>query len=199
MESYNPLDRENLGKSIVDALLNQEAVPLNDIPDFPGAGVYAIYYRGDFEPYLPLSRTAVDHGWHYPIYVGKAVPPGGRKGIQDESMACSKLSDRLLEHKSSILAASNLKIECFWARHLVVEDIWIPLGESLLIQKYLPLWNLVVEGFGNHDPGAGRYNGRRPMWDELHPGRDWALRCAPPKVELQEILALVQRYMERFQ
>ena len=39
-------------------------------------------------------------------------------------------------------------------------------------------WTNIVDGFGNHDPGKGRHAGRRPLWDVLHPGRAWALRCA---------------------
>jgi len=30
------------------------------------------------------------------------------------------------------------------------------------------VWNVVIDGFGNHDPGAGRYNGERTRWDTLH-------------------------------
>jgi hypothetical protein len=51
------------------------------------------------------------------------------------------------------------------------------LGETLLIAKFKPLWNMSIEGFGNHDPGAGRYGGLRPLWDVLHPGRAWAEKC----------------------
>lgn len=79
----------------------------------------------------------------------------------------------------------------------MVEDIWIPLGENLLIQQYQPLWNRIIEGFGNHDPGAGRYNGKRPVWDELHPGRTWATKCTPPKWNEKEILEHVKNYMSQ--
>jgi hypothetical protein len=41
---------------------------LSAISEFYGAGVYAIYYRGDYEHYRPLS------GADHPIYVGKADP-----------------------------------------------------------------------------------------------------------------------------
>jgi len=55
-----------------------------------------------------------------------------------------------------------------------VEDIWIPLGENLLIAMFHPVWNRVLDGFGNHDPGERRKNQRRSPWDVLHPGRPWA-------------------------
>ena len=37
----------------------------------------------------------------------------------------------------------------------MVDEIWIPLGESLTIAKFSPLWNLVVEGFSRHNPYEG--------------------------------------------
>ena len=91
---------------------------------------------------------------------------------------------RLREHAKSIEKADNLRIEDFKCRYLVVDDIWIPLGESLLIEAFNPLWNRLVDGFGNHDPGKGRYNQMRSAWDVLHPGRPWAYKCAEnPKKE----------------
>jgi hypothetical protein len=68
----------------------------------------------------------------------------------------------------------NLDIADFSVRWLVVEDIWIPLGESALIRRYRPVWNALVDGFGNHDPGAGRIAGIRSRWDTLHSGRPWS-------------------------
>lgn len=51
---YNPLDKLNLGRSVAEALLLAPVLPLGEIPDLPGAGVYAIYYSGDFEPYRAI-------------------------------------------------------------------------------------------------------------------------------------------------
>lgn len=39
---------------------------------------------------------------------------------------------------------------------------------------FRPLWNVVVAGFGNHDPGKGRRGQEKSVWDTLHPGRSWA-------------------------
>jgi len=72
----------------------------------------------------------------------------------------------------------------FSARWLVVEPIWIPLGESIMIARHAPLWNALIDGFGNHDPGAGRVAGIRSRWDTLHPGRTWAEKF-PPRAETQ--------------
>lgn len=39
---YNPLDKSNLGKSVLDALLANEPVPLGDVAPMAGAGIYAL-------------------------------------------------------------------------------------------------------------------------------------------------------------
>lgn len=193
---FNPLAKRNLGKSVVDALLESSALPLKDVGLFPGAGVYAIYYHGGFPNYKPLSLLNKSSS-EYPIYVGKAIPKGGRKGTSaDASLDSTALSKRLQEHKGSIEATASLNIKDFTYRSLVVDDIWIPLGETLIIQRFQPLWNQVVDGFGNHDPGSGRHAGMRPPWDELHPGRAWAARCQPPKSTKNQILEAVDTYMK---
>lgn len=176
-EAYNPLDKLNLGKSVVEALLETPATALGDIAAFGGAGIYAIYYHGPFEPYQPIIVTG-SSAMQTPIYVGKAVPSGSRKGANLTTSSSGKwLFSRISEHRDSISAAQNLATADFSARYLVVDDIWIPLGEALLISTFNPLWNQLIDGFGNHDPGAGRYNGLRPLWDVLHPGRAWADKC----------------------
>lgn len=193
---FNPLAKHNLGKSVVDALLASPESPLADVGTFSGAGVYAIYYSGSFPGYKPLSALN-RKGAKIPIYVGKAIPKGGRKGASvDASTDSTALSKRLQEHKASIDEVDSLRIEDFSYRSLVVDDIWISLGEALIIQRFQPLWNQVVDGFGNHDPGAGRYGGMRPSWDELHPGRSWAAKCQPPKLTRKQILESVNLYME---
>ena len=79
---YNPLDKSNLGKSIVLALLSQPVIHLGDLSPFEGAGVYVIYYAGDFPAYAPMaSKNRIEIS--IPIYIGKAVPYGARKGVQD--------------------------------------------------------------------------------------------------------------------
>lgn len=193
---YNPLDKINLGKSVVDALLSRPSVCLADLPKFSGAGIYAVYYSGDFKAYAPLAdlnRTSSE----YPIYVGKATPRGGRKGASAiVSNRTTALFRRIQEHEASIRAVKSLNVNDFQCRYLVVDDIWISLGESLVIDRFRPLWNVLVEGFGNHDPGTGRYGGRRPLWDELHPGRAWAIRCSQARLSAPEIEQQVSEYMD---
>lgn len=182
-KTYNPLDKKNLGESVADALLERPPIQLKDIVVFEGAGVYAIYYKGKFPAYAESVRKG------YPIYVGKAVPKGGRRGdIALGAPVGPVLYARLREHAESIRQAENLNLDDFWCRYLVVDDIWIPLGETLLIQKYQPTWNHQLPGFGIHDPGGGRYQQQRSDWDTVHPGRAWAMRCKPNARE-SEILA----------
>lgn len=177
---FNPLDKINLAKSVGAALAEVDPAPLGELERFEGSGVYSLYYTGDFYAYKPLAevnRVEVTA----PIYVGKAVTAGARKGggfIASDAVG-EALYKRLSDHAKSVNQATNLSIEDFMCRYLVVDDLWIPLGESLLISQYSPVWNVLVEGFGNHDPGKGRHAGARPLWDMLHPGRSWADRLTP--------------------
>lgn len=70
--------------------------------------------------------------------------------------------------------------------------------EAALIRHYRPLWNCIVDGFGNHDPGSGRYNQERSEWDTLHSGRNWANRCAEPSKSIDDILKDVEHYFMGF-
>jgi Eco29kI-like restriction endonuclease len=106
------------------------------------------------------------------------------------------LCDRLAEHAESISLAENLNLEDFFCRYLAVDDIWIPLGENLLIEMFSPLWNRLIDGFGNHDPGRGRYQGRTPAWNVLHPGRSWAKKLQPGK-EINHILESIEQYFKK--
>lgn len=175
---FNPLDKKNLGASVAEALLSKEPHSLGDLPPFEGAGIYAIYYTGDFKAYEPLARLNRNERFLWPIYVGKAVPAGARMGASLVLAAGKVLHKRLKEHAESVKAAENLNIQDFHCRFLVVDDIWIPLGESLIIARFTPLWNSLIDGFGNHNPGKGRHAGMRPRWDVLHPGRAWAMDLA---------------------
>ena len=194
---FNPLDKQNLGASVAEAMLARPVFALGAVPDFLGAGIYAIYYSGGFPAYLPLAERNRNDQFDAPIYVGKAVPAGARMGTAVTNAASSRaLASRLRQHAESVRsAAPGLDIADFHCRFLVVDDIWIPLGESLLISKFTPIWNSLIDGFGNHDPGRGRYNGMRPRWDVLHPGRAWASKCGPRVETADEIVRDVETYL----
>ena len=170
---FNPLDMGNLAHSIVTRMEETEPTPLGHITKFEGAGIYAIYYSGTHPAYSQLASMNTDT-WTEPIYIGKAVPAGGRRGLDIATTTTTALFKRLNDHAKSVRAAENLDIDDFVARWLVVEDIWIPLGESAMIRRHRPVWNALLDGFGNHDPGRGRIAGVRSRWDTLHPGRPWA-------------------------
>ena len=193
-EPYNPLDKKNLGISVADAILQSEPSPLPPEEPFVGAGLYAIYYIGkSFRPYEPIAKKNRDGKFQWPIYVGKAVPSGGRKGLGGLDVRPGKvLFNRLSKHAKSIEAATNLELDDFRCRYLVVDDIWIPLAESLLINRFRPIWNQSLDGFGNNDPGGKRYTGQRPQWDTLHPGRAWAARMADNARSEEELTKLVR-------
>lgn len=202
MDPYNPLDKRNLGRSVAEALLEGELVPLptSGDPAFTGAGVYAIYYFGVHLPYPPYQRLA-DHNRTssepVPIYVGKAIPRGARTaGVGLDANPGTALFGRLQEHGESIESANNLDFSDFRCQCLLVDDIWIPLGESLLIQRFKPVWNVLVGGFGNHDPGAGRRSQRRSAWDTIHSGRAWAeLLPNPYQLSVEAINQQIKEFL----
>jgi hypothetical protein len=188
-EPYNPLHKKNLGYSVAEALLVKDIKPLSLGKAFDGAGVYAIYYKGDFPLYRPLAERNQHGKFTCPIYVGKAVPAGARKGgFGLGAPAGRALSARLKQHAKSIEDAENLALADFFCRYLTVDDIWIPLGESLLIDMFSPLWNQVIDGYGNHATGKGRYEQQISPWDVLHPGRPWAakLKAGKERVTLEK-------------
>lgn len=194
---YNPLDKVNLAQSVVNAMLCQDVRPLGTLEKFEGAGLYAIYYAGNEECYRALAERNRNGQFSVPIYVGKAVPEGARKGGLDfDAPQGTVLFKRLQEHAGSIRAAANLEIGDFFCRFLVADDIWIPLGESLLISRLAPVWNRILDGFGNHDPGSGRHSGKRSKWDTLHPGRAWACRCEVRPESAEKLAEEVRAFLE---
>ena len=176
-----------------DAVRAFNGTPVCELPPprFTGSGVYAIYCTAKKGIYERYGNKVNRMGYNVPIYVGKAVPAGARKGGfglgTDPGLA---LYNRLREHADSVNEAKNLELRDFSCRFLAVDDIWIPLAESLLIERFSPLWNRVLDGFGNHDPGKGRYNQQKSPWDTLHPGRNWAERLQPNAANSQETLTM---------
>ena len=136
--------------------------------------VYAIYYTGDFPSYERLQSAIGTDA----LNCQARQYPRSKEGHQDGASRAG--------HAESIRAATNLNLADFFCRYLVVDDIWIPLGKSLLIARFSPLWNFLINGFGNHDPGAGRYQGMRPRWDTIHPGRGWAANASHEPKQLRK-------------
>lgn len=167
---FDPGNPDLVGRFIALALVAQPRVSLTELKDFYGAGVYAIYYRGLFKTYLPISGKEV------PIYVGKADPDSAlaRTPIEQKT----KLAGRLGEHRRSIeRAASTLDIKDFECRYLVVQTGWEKPAESFLINFFQPVWNSetgICFGLGKHGDSMETRSNKRSPWDTLHPGRKWA-------------------------
>lgn len=186
-----------LEELIKDTIRFFNGTPIQPIPpmeSFDGAGVYALYCigkRGLYKEFHEINRLE----YYQPIYVGKAVPRGWRQGRISESSSL-ELYRRLCDHAKSIKAAGNIEVRDFLCRFMILEGAasgLIGTVEAALIRHYQPLWNCIVDGFGNHDPGRGRYNQEKSEWDLLHPGRSWANKCAPSsksKVEIENSIKL---------
>ncbi len=112
---------------------------------------------------------------------------GGRiGGLTRDATVGRRLGERLGIHADSIDGAENLDLLDFTARALVVADVWIPLGENMLIQQFQPVWNVVASGFGNKAPGQGRQKQAMSLWDTLHPGRRHSILLGPNRVSVDE-------------
>lgn len=195
--AFDPLSYENLGASISRALDDQPIIPLAELTSFNGAGVYALYYSGDFPSYVPIAAANRSRAGSWAIYIGRAEAENHRKGDPDQQSVLEgpKLFKRINEHKKSIVQADNLNVEDFSVRYLVVAPAWVPLAEIIAIRLHKPVWNSLVDGFGNHDPGSGRHNSVISRWDALHPGRRWALNLQPRRESSTTIQTEVLEYL----
>ncbi|MBC6474119.1 MAG: Eco29kI family restriction endonuclease [Hormoscilla sp. GM102CHS1] len=169
-------------KLLADELLEfsdrQDCYSLTEMEDLKTelsqyVGVYALYYRGANPLYACISRANSDRCC-LPIYVGKAIA-GGRRTGRTEGRT-SNLYNRLREHQRSIEKGDGLSVSEFEFKVVAMEVDLVSWGEGVMIRHFQPVWNQIVDGFGNHDPGRGRYQQKRSVWDLLHPGREWAQR-----------------------
>jgi hypothetical protein len=168
---YNPLDKQNLQETVARALTSRPPVPLAQVPNIDGSGVYALYYSGVFRLYEKLvAKNKAISGAPFPIYVGKAEPSGRRIGSGSKSKK-NRLQDRLNMHANSIRSVRNLEIADFTVRYLAIEEAWVHFCEIALIEEFQPIWNSVLHGFGNNPQGKGREGSTRSLWDSVHPGR----------------------------
>ncbi len=169
---------------VKDAIRFFNGTPVHSLPPperFHGTGFYAIYYTGNSRPYsryADLNRLAYD----FPIYLGKAVPKGWRQARAEHTIdhKSPELYARLRQHANSIAKGQGLAIEDFACRFMIFEGTssdMIGTLEASVIKWKKPLWNTFLDGFGNHDPGKGRYEQAKSEWDVVHPGRPWAKKC----------------------
>jgi hypothetical protein len=195
---FNPLSKDSLGRSLTQAFLKSTIHPLPPRERFSGAGVYSLYYSGGLPIYKELIERNSVSEIATPIYVGKAVPSGSRKGGTDfDSATGFALHIRLRMHTESIRQTEELDIGDFQCRYLIVDDVWIPLAESLLIRKFRPLWNVVIDGFGNNPQGKGRKDQKMSPWDVMHAGRKRAEQLKPGVKSKEEIEAEIAAFFQK--
>lgn len=197
---FNPLDLKHLAASIHGALLRQTAHAMPPPERFEGPGIYALYYTGNFPAYRKIAEANGEGRFEAPIYVGRSERKGARKGGTLHAKAGeTALYSRLREHARSITEAENLDVTDFHFRCLLVDDIWIPLGEALAIDRYAPVWNKMIDGFGGHTPGKGRKGQVTSSWDTLHPGRAFVKKVGlPPSPKgPEDLIEEVQAYLDK--
>ena len=189
-------------KSVIqEAMRFMKRSPIHPLPPadrFPGAGVYAIYYHGNFDHYRHIV-VANQKDASTPIYVGKAVPPGWRVGrARRVGRNIRPLYRRLAEHAGNINEVHNLEAGDFSCRFMILggtESDLISACEAQRVRQFTPVWNTVVDGFGNHTPGTGRFDQARSEWDVLHAGRPWAARCRGGPPVLGNIVAKIVKHL----
>ena len=173
-------------------------LPISD--RFDGTGVYAIYSvakLGLYSKFHAVNRTA----FRVPIYVGKAVPRGWRQArlLSSDTPKSYELNNRLREHSRSIDIGEGLSLPDFFCRFMILENResdLIGTVEAALIRRYRPIWNTLIDGFGNHDPGKGRYEQAKSDWDVCHPGRTWAEKCRGVHVSQKELYKSIKSFLE---
>lgn len=189
---FDPSAPNTAGRVVALTLVAQPRHPLSEIPDFYGAGVYAIYYRGDFVPYRLLSNT--DH----PIYVGQAAPD--EASAKDAVGQGTKLSARLREHARNIRKVdSTLNISDFECRFLIVQSGFQTSAENYLINFFRPIWNAetkVCFGLGKHGDSSDTRANKRSPWDTLHPGRTWAESTVIDQKPYEQIVEQIAAHLE---
>ena len=194
---------DEFSEMLKDAVRFFHGTPVFGLPPpeaFAGAGVYALYYIGRSGIYKKFGETVNRLEYAVPIYVGKAVAAGWRQSRTSavEPSTGRPLFSRLRQHARSIEEVKNLVGTDFMCRFMIFEgavESMIPAVEAALVATHNPLWNSVVDGFGNHDPGKGRRARRLPDWDALHPGRSWAKNIEGVVPDVKDIKRRITDYM----
>lgn len=162
-EYYDPLSTSGLTAVICRKFEEQPPHSIANLPRFDGAGLYAIYYDGSTHGlYRPLT------GYLIPVYVGSAQSHSSATGKAASST--TPLWSRVGQHEKSI-DESNLDVNEFRVRLLLMPDVHIDLGENGLRVGYKPVWNSVFRGFGSKEQGSATRSSGQSAWDAAHPGR----------------------------
>ncbi|WP_353258725.1 Eco29kI family restriction endonuclease [Prochlorothrix hollandica] len=202
--SHHVYQSSDFDEIIKDTIRFFNGTPIHPITlpqRFTGTGVYGIYCiakYGLYRQFHLINRT----GFYVPIYIGKAVPKGWRQARQTSgitSQGC-ELYNRLQQHSRNIEDVEDLDRTDYFCRFMILENResdLIGTVEAALIRQYQPLWNTLIDGFGNHDPGKGRYQQAKSDWDVCHPGRAWADKCQGVAANRDELHQQIQSFLER--
>ena len=200
---FDPANPYTAGRLVAVALLAQPRVPLDLISRSYGAGVYALYYKGDHPVYTPISGTET------PIYVGKADPESGTASTPREQG--QTLYGRLADHRKVIRTVERwadggnlepseypIHIADFECRRLVTATNAQTYAESHLISLFEPVWNKetrICWGISMHGDTEKRDNSR-PPWHVLHRGVAWAL--AEKRLDSRPVAQIVEDIGKHF-
>ena len=198
---YHSPNFEEIIKDTIRFFNGTPVYPVSIAERFQGTGIYAIYCiskTGLYANFHQINRTA----FHLPIYIGKAVPKGWRQARQSQNIDSNgyELNNRLREHHRSIQQGAGLDSSDFFCRFMILEgresDL-IGTVEAALIRQYQPIWNTLLDGFGNHDPGKGRYQQAKSDWDICHPGRPWAEKCQGVPADQKALFQKIASFMSQ--
>ena len=183
---FDPLSEEAIDNSILSAFKSQYTTRLDrEIPYFSGEGIYAITYFGSLPMYAEIC--------HNVIYVGMSKRRSSRSSLKPSK---SPLYSRIKNHINSISQATNLNPSWFEVSWLEMTEMFIDRGEQILLDTYKPIWNCVISGFGNNNPGSGRRAQKLSEWDMLHPGRLWASsHPTPSKIDLESAKNKIKNHL----
>lgn len=192
---FDPSNPNYMGRFTAAALLIQPRHPLTEVEKFYGAGVYALYYKGDFAAYEKVS------GKETPLYTGKADPKIAH--AENPTEQGDSLSRRINEHRKSIQLVSGdggISLEDFEVRYLVTASGFQVTAENFLINYFKPIWNKETKicfGIGKHGDDANTRKNKKSPWDTLHPGRKWALASEELKTP-EEIAGDISDHLDAF-
>lgn len=177
--SFDPSDPKTIGRMVSLALIAQPRIPLANIPQAYGSGVYALYYHGDHPLYAKIRDTET------PIYVGKADPQN--PDASDSREQGSKLTGRLKEHADTIAVSEAyadkmklapplypIRLADFTCRRLVCATNAQLVAEKHLIRMFWPVWNSETKacwGMAKHGDAASTRKNKRSPWHVVHPGK----------------------------
>ena len=113
-----------LTRVVQEAMQFLAGTPVHPLPPerFFGAGVYLLYYSGPFEHYARIAHLNQQSS-RQPIYIGKADPPGSRKGRSVGTVKNNSLHERFRDHARSIANVPSLEVQDFQCQFMILNAL----------------------------------------------------------------------------